>query len=67
MIDEKKLLEELDNFTMSVGGNANAMALSIIDECRKCFAKIVEKQPKVGEYIPCEDEIPEEHGTILRS
>ena len=48
MIDEKKLIEDIDN---SVAGLTNIQMMKIAD--------IIETQPKVGEWIPCSDRLPE--------
>ena len=42
MIDEKKLIEDIDN---NVVGLTNIQIMQIAD--------IIEKQPKVGDWIPC--------------
>ncbi len=48
MIDEKKLIEDIDN---CVVGLTNIQMMQIAD--------IVETQPKVGEWIPVSDRLPE--------
>lgn len=58
MIDEAKLLQELENFTISVSGSANAMALMIIEEYRKRFVQMVKNQEKVGEWTSCSEYKP---------
>lgn len=45
LISRKALIEELDNFSMTITGSANAMALTIVDECKKSFERMVNEQP----------------------
>lgn len=49
MIDEKKLIEDIDN---CVAGLTNIQIMQIAD--------IIESQPKVGEWIPCSERLPSE-------
>lgn len=44
LISRKALLEELNNFSMKIGGSANAMALVVMDETKKSIAKMIENQ-----------------------
>ena len=52
MIDEKKLIEDLKQYAhLSAGDSVDTI---------KVIIKIVEEQPKVGEWIPCSERLPEE-------
>lgn len=62
MIDEKKLIEELRKYADELGtvrgeielANGVLKAISIINE-----------QPKVGEWIPCSERLPEDNQAVL--
>ena len=60
MIDEKKLIEELQGFA-----NSNEMIeyITAYDVVQDCIG-IVEKQPKT-DWIPCEERLPSEKGFYL--
>lgn len=45
LISREALLEELDSFSLKIGGSANAMALVVMDETKKSIAKMIENQP----------------------
>lgn len=49
MIDEKRLIEDIDN---CVVGLTNIQMMQIAD--------IIETQPKVNEWIPCSERLPDE-------
>lgn len=53
MIDEKKLIEELDRKLYGMQIISKRIVLDIINE-----------QPKVGEWIPCIERLPEEDGNL---
>lgn len=58
MIDEKKLIERLQKcIRVSDDANFTNGLLSAID--------IVNQQPKIGEWIPCSERLPEEKGWYL--
>lgn len=50
MIDEKKLIE---SFRASLNTGRETFSIDLIVEC-------IEAQPKVGEWIPCSERLPEE-------
>ena len=54
MIDEKKLIEDIDS---CVVGLTNIQIMQIAD--------IIETQPKVGEWIPCSEKLPTEDEFVL--
>lgn len=52
MIDEKKLIEDLKEYAhLSEGDSVDAIKVAI---------KIVEEQPKAGEWIPCSVALPQQ-------
>ena len=59
VIDEKKLIEAIDE--------------DFCDDCLPCggscrYAELVDiigNQPKVGEWIPCSERLPEEYQTVI--
>ena len=62
MIDEKKLIEEIDKYhdglkPKYISRLVEAEILDIID--------IIAEQPKVGEWIPCSERLPEKDGEYL--
>lgn len=53
MIDEKKLIEDLKQYAhLSAGDSVDTI---------KVIIKIVGEQPKIGEWIPCSERLPEMH------
>lgn len=44
-ISRKALLEELDGLSLRIGGSANAMALTIMDETKKAIREIIKDRP----------------------
>ncbi|MGN0422845.1 MAG: DUF551 domain-containing protein [Lachnospiraceae bacterium] len=55
MIDEKKLIESL---RASLNTGKECFPIDLIIEC-------IEEQPKVGEWIPCSERLPEEEQEVL--
>lgn len=55
MIDEKKLIESLRS---SLNTGRETFPLDMIIDC-------IEEQPKIGEWIPCSEQFPEESGTYI--
>lgn len=66
MIDEKKLVEGLQKF-INDSGSSNSPATLIFKKGLLCAIEIVNQQPKVGDWIPCEDgkNMPPEHESIF--
>lgn len=59
MIDEKKLIEDLKKYAhISSGDSVDTIKVSI---------RIVEDQPKVGEWISCSERLPELHRVDMES
>ena len=69
MIDEKKLIEEIGEYTISVYGCDinDIIAFQTNNESKSAYIvqgiceaiDFIEEQPKVGEWIPCSDRLPE--------
>ena len=53
MIDEKKLIEEIESY------RGDIFTDEIID--------LIKQQPKVGEWIPCSEQLPELHRVDMQS
>lgn len=55
MIDEKKLIEELEMHCNNINPNSLLyLVKGALDDC----IKIINRQPKVGEWIPCSERLP---------
>lgn len=63
MIDENKLVEKIEKMQMQIDVYRSDGLLSflILDN----FKSIVEEQPKVNEWIPVEERLPDEDGEYL--
>lgn len=59
MIDEKRLIDELNEWS-NLDEEMNELVLLCIDT----FKRMINKQPKVGEWIPIEERLPEEYKYI---
>lgn len=59
MIDEKRLIDELNEWS-NLDKEMNELVLLCIDT----FKRMINKQPKVGEWIPVEERLPEEYKYI---
>lgn len=60
MIDENKLIEELQDFRLPAEGLPPLIKAAVDITCRIQFEKLINKQPKVGEWVRCEkDNLPE--------
>ena len=57
MIDEKKLIEDIEKEFDGVCVYDVSPSQAIAD-----FIEIVDRQPKVGEWIPCKKELPKTNG-----
>lgn len=58
MIDERKLLEEIEKWKNTV--TVNTYQDEILQLCIDVFRKKVESQPKINQWIPCSDRLPED-------
>lgn len=69
MIDEKKLIEELKSLRVTVTGIRAGKG--VLNEYAKHFKdsiiRIIDKQPKVGEWIPCSERLPDMHREDMES
>lgn len=57
MIDEKKLIEELEMHCNNI--NPNSLLYLVKGAWDDCI-KIINRQPKVGEWIPCSERLPKD-------
>ena len=66
MIDEKKLIEEIKNIRITITGlRAEKGILSeYTKHLKDLVIQIIDDQPKVGEWIPVEEGLPEEHEIV---
>lgn len=62
MIDEKELIEQIKSLRVTITGLIAEK--SILNEYAQHFKdsviRIIDEQPKVGEWIPCNERLPEE-------
>jgi hypothetical protein len=62
MIDEKELIEQIKSLRVTITGLRAEK--SILNEYAQHFEdsviRIIDEQPKVGEWIPCNERLPEE-------
>ena len=69
MIDEKKLIEELEKKPFIHGRydhkNGNIDFISGIETWHEMVMHEIENAPKVGEWIPCSERLPEEGKVLL--
>lgn len=61
MIDEKKLIEELEKLKQEVNMPVDIVWNNLLKVC----IDTVNEQPKVGEWIPCSERLPEVDGVYL--
>lgn len=66
MIDEKRLIERLWEQHKGIKANAECYtdAEEVADEICN-IVSIIEEQPKVGEWIPCSERLPQEDESVL--
>lgn len=62
MIDEKKLIEEFEKWHDSI---ENSMSGDFVRSILKVVIGKIKGQPKVGEWIPCSEKLPEEAGFYI--
>ena len=78
MIDEKKLIEELNNITFEAEVHNSGYKGTRTEKmlCYEDVMSIINKQPKVGEWIPVSERLPKPEGknewvkcdvTVIRS
>lgn len=62
MIDEKKLVADLENHTFKVDIpiEHEKSVLKAVELYYKTLIDCINKQPKIGEWIPCSERLPEE-------
>ena len=64
MIDEKKLKKELAELSLKCPYSVLDERFALYTECFEKAICLLKEQPKVGEWIPVEDRLPEEHELI---
>jgi hypothetical protein len=47
LISRKKLLEEINNFSMRITGSFNTAQISVVEEAKKSIIRIINEQPTV--------------------
>lgn len=63
MIDEKKLIEDIEKeIEFAMKCNMPAMVAGM-----RQIASVIEEQPKIGEWIPCSEQLPELHRVDMQS
>lgn len=67
MIDEKKLIEEIENTGFFIAGlrSGKRNVAKVFDGIQKSNCEIINNQPKVDNWIPCSERLPEESGYYL--
>lgn len=75
MIDEHKLVEDIEEFMFNIYGcdlenvsefqRGNESKAAYIVQGLYDAVEFINEQPKVGEWIPVEERLPEEEGTYL--
>lgn len=70
MIDEKKLMEEIESFSMMITGirSRKGLLADFMREYKKSILRIIDEYPRINEWIPCSEQLPEEnHGIYYPS
>lgn len=66
MIDEKKLIEERPEW-LNPDCVGNEEYNKGWNDCNKYWCNTIKRQPKVGEWIPCSERLPELHRVDMQS
>lgn len=64
LIDADALLEEIKSLSVTVTGAGSEMK-EAMKHCRESMMRIIEEQPAVGEWIPVEEQLPEDETAVL--
>lgn len=64
LIDADALLEEIKSLSVTVTGAGSEMK-EAMKHCRESMMRIIEEQPAVGEWIPVEEQLPEDETSVL--
>ena len=68
MIDEKKLIEKIEKMVIPLstpdGSESIDIGINGYNECLVDVLGTIKEQPKVGEWIPCNERLPEEDELI---
>lgn len=68
MIDEKVLIEKVEEYFIKKQWEpSNALIRLIYTMVSDEVVNLVESQPKINEWIPCKDELPELNKTVMCS
>ena len=67
MIDEKKLIEEIKSFRMIVTGirSGKGILREFEKHYKESILRIIDEQQKVGEWIPCSKQLPNDANDVL--
>ena len=69
MIDEKKLIEKIEKMFVPLstpdGSESIDIAINGYNECLVDVLETIKEQPKVGEWIPVEERLPEIFENVL--
>ncbi len=69
MIDEKKLIADMEKLPFIHGRydkkNANPHFISGVESMYEMIKELIKSQPKVGEWIPCSERLPEKDGVYI--
>ena len=68
MIDEKKLIEKIEKMVIPLstpdGSESIDIGINGYNECLVDVLETIKEQPKVGEWIPCNERLPEDLMTV---
>lgn len=65
MIDEKKLKKELAELSLKCPYSVLDERFALYTECFEKAICLLKEQPKVGEWIPCNERLPEEREFVI--
>lgn len=61
MIDEEKLIEYINN----MGDGCNLFRWRSAKKIKEGLHNIIRQQPRIGEWIPCSERLPEENQNVI--
>lgn len=65
MIDENKLLEEINKVSPATHGGTDEIILKVINECKKKFTQIIKGQPQIMNWCSTKETLPEPYKPVL--
>lgn len=69
MIDEKKLIADMEKLPFIHGRydkkNANSHFINGTESMYEMIKELIERQPQIGEWIPCSERLPEKTSSYL--